>query len=48
MKYVKLSPFNMGETFFLKWFIHDLLDVINNHTKFQLNQMRTKFSFKPV
>ena len=26
-----------------KWYIHDLHDVFNNVTKFQLNQVNTKF-----
>ena len=31
-----------------KWYIHDALDVINNHTKFQLNRIKTKKLIKTV
>ena len=33
----QVSPLNMCEK---KWYIHDLLDGINNRTKFQFTQMR--------
>ena len=36
----KLSPLNTFENP-KKWHIHDLLDVINNYTKFQLNWIWT-------
>ena len=35
------SPLNMSKNK-KWWYIHDLLDVIYNPTKFQLNQMRKK------
>ena len=40
MKKSQLSPLTMCKTQ-KQWYILDLLDVINNHTKFQLNQIRT-------
>ena len=36
----QLYPLNMCESK-KEWHIHDLLDVLNNPTKFQLNQIRT-------
>ena len=39
-KYV--SSLNMCENQ-KQWYVHDLLDVINNPTKFQLNWKRTNF-----
>ena len=35
------TPLNMFKNQKL-WYVHDLLDVINNRTKFQLNQIRTE------
>ena len=35
----RLSPLNMCETQ-KEWYVHDLLDIINNHTKFKLNWIR--------
>ena len=44
-----LSPLNTCKNKFKKqWYIHDLLDVINNRTKLQLDRIITKFSVKTV
>ena len=37
----ELPPSNMCENQ-QQWYIHDLHDVINNHTKFQLKRRRTQ------
>ena len=36
-----LSPLNMCEYKKIVWYVHDLLDVINIHTMFHLNRIRT-------
>ena len=40
-KICRLSPLNMCKNK-KEWYIHDLLNIINNHTKFQHNLIRTK------
>ena len=39
----KLFPLNLGKYVEVLWYIHDVFDVINNSTKFKLNQIRIQY-----